>query len=60
MIAIGLFMFVSSILKSDFVIYRFMVARSRLLWGNNVHKFYQFVGAIIIVFGFLVTIGIID
>ena len=46
-------------LKSNFIIYRLMVARSKILWGENVHQFYQIAGLIVIIFGILVTIGII-
>ena len=59
MIAIGLFMLISGLLKSDFIIYRLMTARSKLLWGENVHRFYQIVGAIVIVVGILAALGII-
>ena len=56
-IAIGLFMLISGLLKSDFIIYRLMAARSKILWGENVHRFYQVVGAILIVVGTLVSLG---
>lgn len=59
MIAAGLFMVVCAGLKSQFVIYRLMVARSRMLWGENVHRFYQITGVIVIVFGLLVALGCI-
>ena len=55
----GLFMLISGLMKSNFVIYRILVARSKILWGENVHRFYQIVGAVVIVFGVLMTIGII-
>jgi hypothetical protein len=55
----GLFMLVCGSLKSKFIIYRHMVARSKILWGENVHRFYQITGAIVIVFGTLVAIGYI-
>lgn len=58
-IVAGLLLLIGGILKSDFVIYRLLFARSKILWGENVHMFYQFVGLIIIIFGILVTIGII-
>lgn len=54
----GLFMLISSLMKSDFIIYRILVARSKI-WGKNVHRFYQITGAIIIVLGVLMIIGII-
>jgi uncharacterized membrane protein len=59
MIAVGLFMLISGLSKSDFIIYRLMVARSKMLWGENVHRFYQVVGIIIIVVGILAGLGII-
>ena len=55
--AIGLFMLICGLLKSNFVIYRLMVARSKILWGENVHRFYQVVGAILIIIGILVSLG---
>ncbi len=57
--ATGLFMLVCGSLKSKFIIYRLMVARSKILWGENVHRFYQITGAIVIVFGALVALGCI-
>ncbi|MCP4613601.1 MAG: hypothetical protein GY845_33345 [Planctomycetes bacterium] len=57
--AAGLFMLVCGSLKSKFIIYRLMVARSKILWGENVHRFYQITGAIVIVFGALVALGYI-
>ncbi len=57
--AAGLFMLVCGSLKSKFIIYRLMVARSKILWGENVHRFYQITGAIVIVFGTLVALGYI-
>ena len=55
--AAGLFMFVCGRSRSEFVIYRLMAARSRILWGEKVHRFYQIVGAIVIIFGALVGLG---
>jgi len=58
-IAAGFLMLIGGILKSDFIIYRLLVARSKILWSENVHRFYQLVGLMVIIFGILVTIGII-
>ena len=58
-IVIGLFMLISSLLKSDFIIYRLLVARSKMLWGENVHRFYHIVGTVLIVIGILVVLGIL-
>ena len=57
--AAGLFMLVCGSLKSEFIVYRLLVARSKILWGENVHRFYQIVGVIVIVFGTLVALGYI-
>ena len=57
--ATGLFMVACGLLKNEFLIYRLMAARSRILWGENVHRFYQVVGGILIVFGTLVALGYI-
>ena len=37
--------------KSDFGPYRLLVARSRVLWGDRVHGFYQIAGALMIIAG---------
>jgi hypothetical protein len=54
--AAGLFLLVCASLRSEFVVYRLLVARSKMLWGENVHRFYQIVGMIVIVFGVLVAL----
>jgi len=57
--AIGVFMFVCGCLQSNFIIYRLLVARSKLLWGKNVHKFFQVVGVMVTVFGIPLAVGCI-
>ncbi|OQY09475.1 MAG: hypothetical protein B6I29_03355 [Marinitoga sp. 4572_148] len=47
MLLIGLFIFISAIKKSEFIIYKLLVGRSKLLWGNNVHSFFLVVGIIL-------------
>jgi len=59
MILIGLFMTISGFRKSDFFIYQLLVTKSKRLWGENVHKFYQITGLIIITVGILIVIGIV-
>jgi len=61
MILIGIFFSISGFLKSDFIIYRILVTRSRLLWGagNAVHYFYIVIGILIMVVGILYLFGII-
>jgi hypothetical protein len=58
-IAAGVFLFLGGRLKSKFVVYRLLVARSRMLWGDNVHRFHQVAGVMVIVFGILVLLGYI-
>ena len=58
-IAIGLFMLVSALLKSNFIVYRLMVARSKMLWGEKVHGFYVVVGVILIILGILAALEVI-
>lgn len=57
--AIGVALFVGGYLKSEFVLYRLLVARSKLLWGEKVHKFHQVAGLMVVVFGVLLALGII-
>ena len=59
MAAAGLFMLVCGTAKSDFVVYRLLVARSRILWGEGVHRFFQVSGAVVIVLGILWAMGVI-
>jgi hypothetical protein len=54
--AAGLFMLICGLSMSEFIIYRLMAARSKLMWGEHVHRFYQIVGIILIVFGVLVAL----
>jgi hypothetical protein len=59
MAIIGLFMLVCGTVKSDFVVYRLLVARSRILWGDTVHRFFQVSGVIVAVLGILWASGVI-
>jgi hypothetical protein len=56
----GLFLFICGRLKSNFIVYRLIVYRSKILWGDNVHRFHQVAGALVIVFGVLVAAGIFN
>ena len=42
--------------KSNFGLYRLLVARSRVLWGDRVHGFYQVPGALMIVAGAAIVV----
>jgi len=55
----GLFLLICGSSKSEVFIYRLIVARSKILWGEHVHRFHQIAGAIVIVVGVLVAIGFI-
>lgn len=55
----GLFLLVCGSLKSELPIYRLIVARSKILWGENTYRFHQVVGIIVIVVGVLVALGYI-
>ena len=57
-VAIGIFILISGLTKSNFVIYRILVARSKILWGKNVHRFYQVAGFLIIIFVILMLFGV--
>ena len=39
-----------------FLVYRLLAARSRLLWGDRVHGFYQVAGGLMIIAGVLIAI----
>ncbi len=57
MILIGLFFSICGTKKSDFIIYRLFIAKSKILWGENVHKFYQVIGGFIIIYGIVFALG---
>lgn len=59
MCAIGLYLLLSAIFKHEKFIYKFLAAKSSLLWGKKVHIFYIFVGIILIIIGILWATGII-
>ena len=58
-VAVGLFLFVSGATKSEFVVYRLLVARSKILWGERVHGFYQVAGILVVAFGVLFAVSVI-
>lgn len=55
---VGLFLFVSALRKSEFIVYRLLAARSKLLWGDNVHSFLVVVGIILMGLSSLFFLGI--
>ena len=61
MIAVGLLMLICGTTKSEFIVYRLLVARSGILWGDGdaVHRFYRFVGLVVAILGALWAMGLI-
>ena len=57
--ALGLFLLASGTTRSDFIVYRLLVARSKITWGERVHGFYQVAGILVFVFGVLFAVGVI-
>lgn len=57
--AVGLFLFLSGTTKSRFIVYRLLVSRSKMLWGERVHGFYQVAGVLVVAFGVLLAVGVI-
>ncbi len=59
MMAIGVSFLYWGSTQSDSVVYRLLAARSKILWGERVHRFYQIAGAVLVVLGLLWAIGVI-
>ena len=55
----GMFLLICGTLRSEFIIYKLLVARSKKLGGDNTHRFHQIAGVIVIVVGILVALGYI-
>ena len=53
MIIIGTFMLMGSLTRSNFILYKLLVARSKILWGKNVYKFHTISAVLIILVGIL-------
>ena len=56
---VGLFMLICGTMKSEFVVYRMLVGKSKSLWGENVHRCYQCAGFAVFIVGALVALKII-
>ena len=57
MMVIGMWMFISALVKSEFALYRLLAARSRILWGEHVHRFHMVSGILIIIVGGMLALG---
>lgn len=53
--AVGVAFIVWGRTQSDFVVYRMLAARSRLLWGDRVHAFYQGAGTLMVIAGIAIA-----
>lgn len=53
MVLIGIFFITSAFKKSEFIVYKILTARSKLLWKEHVHQFYKVVGVILVFVGVL-------
>jgi hypothetical protein len=60
MIIIGAFLSISGFLKSEFIIYKVLAARSKILWGEKVHIFFAIVGILVTIMGLLFALGIFN
>jgi len=58
MIVIGALLSISGFLKSESIIYRILAAKSKILWGDNIHTFYAVIGILIAIMGLLLAIGV--
>ena len=59
MMAAGLFLLICGRVKSEFVVYRILMARSKIIWGERVYRFHQVTGGVIVIFGILMMLGIL-
>jgi hypothetical protein len=58
MLIIGLFMFISAVLKSEFIVFRLFRERAKVLWGDNANVFLMVSGIIIAGLSSLFFLGI--
>lgn len=58
MIVIGGLMALGGATQSDFVVYRLLAARSRLLWGERGHAFFIVAGMLVAVAGVLMLVAV--
>lgn len=59
MTVIGVTLIYWSATQSNFIVFRLLRERSRLIWGDNVHLFYVVVGTVLIGLGLLWAFGLI-
>ena len=59
MAAIGALLAYWATTRSRIAVYRLLEARSRIIWGDRVHRFHQAIGVVLIVLGLLWAFGVI-
>ncbi len=57
---VGVYILISASLRSDAIPYRWLVARSKMIWGLKAYLFHQISGCVIIIFGILFAVGVIS
>jgi hypothetical protein len=57
MIAIGAYLMVSAVMKSEAIPFRFLVARARILWKDRAYPFLLVAGLLVAVAGVVVALA---
>lgn len=47
-------------MRSEFIVNRLLVTRSKMLWGRRVHGFHRVAGILVVIFGILLAVGAIN
>ena len=55
MVVVGSLMFLGARTQSNFIAYRLIAARARILWGNRADAFLQVSGILVVLAGVLVV-----
>lgn len=53
-VVFGALLVIAALTRTEFVVYRLLVARGRLLWKGGVHKFHVVAGTMCIIAGILI------
>lgn len=59
MIFIGLVMFTCAVKECEHKLFQLLIARSKMVWKDNVYNFYKVSGILIVLVGILVMFNII-
>ena len=47
MLLMGLYIFLSALIRSEFIVYKLFHARAKMMWGEHAHTFLLIVGLVI-------------